>query len=277
VPSRLHRAAKATLGRWPRLYRWTKRLYGYLTFRLGIPHDQDFAFFANLGEGLLVDIGANTGQSARSVRVFNRQLRIVSFEPNRLLEPELRFTRRLLGPGFEYRMLGLGDRDQTLTLYVPMAGRTPLSPWATADRPTLERNRKLIEAESGGPVSVAEVPVEVRRFDELGLHPLAVKIDVEGFELAVLRGMRETLERDEPILMLENNSSAEAAAACLRGLGYRTFAYDVDRNALIETGDLCGTANYFACTTAVIERLGQFADLAIELAAGTEPSEPIPV
>jgi hypothetical protein len=171
-------------------------------------------------------------------------------------------------------MVGLGSRDESLTLYVPLAGKTPLTPWATADRAALENNRRAIERECGTAVSVAEVPVEIRRFDELDLRPLVVKIDVEGFELAVLEGMRATLERDEPILMIENNASAEAAAALLARIGYRTFEYDVDQNALRETDDLCGTINYFACTASVIEWLKQSDDLRVVL---SEPSEPLGV
>jgi FkbM family methyltransferase len=259
------RSFKSTLCRWPRLYRFAKRAKGYAAYRLGIPHDNDFAFFANLAGGLFVDVGANAGQSARSLRIFNRELAILSFEPNRLLEPELRATRRLLGAGYDYRLIGLGNRDEWLTLYVPFAGRTPLSPWATLDRASLETNRRAIEREAGGAFTVGEVPVEVRRFDELGLRPLAVKIDVEGGELAVLEGMRETLARDEPILMLENNSSAEAAAALVASLGYRTFEYEVDAKVLRETDDLCGTINYFACTSAVLEWLRESDDLRIVL------------
>lgn len=249
--------AKLTLRRWPLLYSAGKHFYGWLTYRLRIPHDPDFAFFRNFGkrDGLVVDVGANTGQSARSIRIFNRKLSILSFEPNRLLESELRATRRLLGPGFEYHMVGLGRREQTLTLYCPVAGETPLTPWATADRAALERNRPLIEKEIGTTVSVTAVPVEIRRFDDLGLRPLAVKIDVEGLELEVLQGMRETLQRDEPILMIECSANTPEVAELLASFGYHTYVYDPRGNSLRETDDPAATTNYFACTPAALERL----------------------
>lgn len=277
MPDRLRLRVKSILCRWPRLYGWTRRVYGYLCYRLGIPYDSDFAFFHDLGGGLFIDVGANSGQSARSLRIFNRELSIVSFEANPLLEPELRFTKRLLGDGYEYRMVGLGSREECLTLYVPLAGRTPLTPWATADRESLERNRPAIEQEACRAITVVEVPVEICRFDDLALRPLVVKIDVEGFELAVLEGMRETLARDEPILMIENNASAEQAAALLASLGYRTFEYDLDEHALRETSDLCCMTTYFACTQPVIEWLGKSGDLRIVLSEPAQPDEPLAV
>jgi FkbM family methyltransferase len=263
--NRIRSLGKLSLRRWPKLFAAAKHCYGNLTYRLRIPHDPDFAFFRNFAgrTGLLVDVGANTGQSARSVRIFNRSLDVLSFEPNRLLATELQATRRLLGPGFDYRMVGLGRREQTITLYCPMAGDTPLTPWATADRTALERNRAHIEREVGTSIHVTSVPIEIRRFDDLGLHPVAVKIDVEGLELNVLQGMRETLERDEPILMIECSASTPEVAALLATFGYHTYEYNPRANTIRETSDPAATTNYFACTAAALERLVDSSSLKI--------------
>jgi len=262
---------KRTLRRWPRLYTSARRAYARLAYCLGKPHDADFAFFANLGDtpGLFADIGANTGQSARSLRIFNTSLEIISFEPNRLLEPELRATRELLGDRFEYRLHGLGTKREIITLYFPVAGETLLSPWATADRQALERNRPAIEREAGTRITVEMVPIEIRRFDDLGLHPVVVKIDVEGFELDVLRGMTETLAADEPILLIESSAHTPEVIELLRPLGYRLFAYDPRENVLTEAAP-AACNNYFALTDASIERLAAIKNLTLVL---NEPSE----
>ena len=248
---------KRTLRRWPSAYLAAKRWFGTATYWVRVPHDRDFAFFRNFAnrDGLVVDIGANTGQSARSNRIFNRTLEILSFEPNRLLEPELAATCRLLGPGFNYRLFGLGRRQQILTLFCPVASGTPLSPWATADRASLEHNRPAIEREVGTQVSVTTVPIEIRRFDDLDLRPLAAKIDVEGLELDELDGMRETLAAAEPILMIECSEHTPLVVELLAEYGYRVYAYDPRKNTLRETDTPADSTNYFACTPAALERL----------------------
>ncbi|MGC2412982.1 MAG: FkbM family methyltransferase [Stellaceae bacterium] len=70
--------------------------------------------------------------------------------------------------------------------------------------------------------------VEVRRLDGLGLPPPdLIKIDVEGHELAVLRGGAGMLARDRPLIVMESWHEpvrTEAMLAPLRllaGLGYR--------------------------------------------------------
>lgn len=64
---------------------------------------------------------------------------------------------------------------------------------------------------------------------ELDLRPDLIKIDVEGYELAVLAGAREILGRDRPALFLELHprwlrdlgSSAAEVVRLLEALGYR--------------------------------------------------------
>ena len=210
----------------------------------------DFQFFAALAgvTGLFADIGANAGQSARSFRTFNRSLDIVSFEPNRLLEPDLAFTARLLKRGFTYRILGLGAEPGRIMLSVPMLGPIPQTPWATVDRGVLEANRAETAKWIGGPFTIVDVPIEIVRFDSLDLDPVAVKIDVEGFEQAVLEGMDETLRRAEPLLMLEHNDESDAIIAWLRLRGYDIYLYSAAANRLIPTDQPRHTTNFFACT-----------------------------
>ncbi|HEV2335140.1 MAG TPA: FkbM family methyltransferase [Stellaceae bacterium] len=70
--------------------------------------------------------------------------------------------------------------------------------------------------------------VGVRRLDGLGLPPPdLIKVDVEGHELAVLRGAAGIIERDQPLVVMESWHEpvrTEAMLAPLRlldGLGYR--------------------------------------------------------
>ena len=57
---------------------------------------------------------------------------------------------------------------------------------------------------------------------EHGLAPSAVKIDVEGAELSVLEGGRDTLARHRPVIFLSTHGAEvhRASLEVLRGLGY---------------------------------------------------------
>ena len=279
-PSSLLQTARSfvqtVLRRQPRLYTLARRAYGVMTFRLKVPHEPDFGLFAALQgtRGLFLDVGANSGQSARSLRIFNTSLDILSFEPNRLLEPDLRFTRRLLGKTFRYRMHGLGSSTRRTMLYVPMVGPTPQTPWATADRQLLEASRPSIERELGRAFEIVEVPIQICRGDDMRFHPTVIKIDVEGLELDVLQGLEATLQESEPLLMIERNLGSAAVAAWLEARGYHLWIYDATTNRLTRPEAVPAPTNYVACTAGWLDRFPQVSRLiAGRQAATPEPAE----
>ncbi|MBT4038402.1 MAG: FkbM family methyltransferase [Rhodospirillales bacterium] len=68
-----------------------------------------------------------------------------------------------------------------------------------------------IGANKGGSLRTAKVPdnfmavlIEMRRLDDMGLSDIGfIKLDVEGFEMAVLNSANETIARDRPTMLIE--------------------------------------------------------------------------
>ncbi|HUP56858.1 MAG TPA: FkbM family methyltransferase [Bdellovibrionota bacterium] len=192
------------------------------------PHERDFAFFSRFEgkPGLFLDVGANIGQSAVSFRIYNRSFDILSLEPNPLLEPELRFVKRLLGSRFQYRMVGAGERDETRPIYVPRVQGVPFPqeasfvPGQLARDPAFRNRLRAATGRDDRPVELSEVPLSILRVDGLGIKPSVVKLDVQGFELEALRGMTETLATARPLLMIENGEGMAELRELLVGMGY---------------------------------------------------------
>ena len=207
----------------PRLFGLARRAGMVARFAARRPHEPDFAWFAGLeGDGLFLDVGANSGQSALSFRIFNRSHRILSVEANPALEPDLRFVKRLIS-GFDYRMVALSDTPGETVLRVPHRGTTPLSQAASLDGGFITRRADEIRRRSGGEFHVVEVPVEVTTVDALAVEPSVVKIDVEGGEHRVLRGMQETIERRRPVVLLEVWRADAGSQELLLDHGYGLF------------------------------------------------------
>lgn len=199
------------------------------------PHDPDFAVFGLWPErdGLFLDVGANTGQSALAFRLFNRRSPILSIEPNPLHEPDLRAVRRLIR-GFDYVLCAAGDEPGTLTLHTPVLGRVPLTGEASLSREIVEgREPHLLEhlglPQRPGTLDVVETTVPVRPLDDLGLAPAFVKLDVQGWEIPAVRGMWTTLEEHRPVLFVENGPYIPELGELLAGLGYEPRRFDAGR------------------------------------------------
>lgn len=222
------------LVRFERGYRAGRLAWVLVRYLAGRPHEEDFRAFRRFPDrkGLFLDVGANIGQSALSFRLFNKAP-ILSLEPNPYHARELRLLRRLL-PDFDFLMCGAGDTSGSLTLHVPTYRGTPLTGEASISRE--EAGRYWLKTHAGleeSPnLSIAEQIVEVRVLDDLNLAPDFVKIDVEGFELPVLRGLARTLERHSPVVLVERNDEFEKVYEFLRGLSYAPFSFDAPRDAL---------------------------------------------
>jgi FkbM family methyltransferase len=128
--------------------------------------------------GTYVDVGANVGVLACAVAAQDPRTRVIAFEPHprtfRLLERNVRLN------GFEnvsLHNLGLGSEPSTLYM---------------SDRRSDDMN---FISDAGVPVRVAtldDLLADVERIDLL-------KIDVEGYELEVLRGGSRTIARTREV------------------------------------------------------------------------------
>ncbi len=236
MPSRLKilkfqtRTLLNRLGLWDRIERWRLKW----RFARRQPHEPEFAFYQHFdgSTGLFVDIGANLGQSALSLACAQHTCNIISFEPNIRLEPALRTVADILGPRFTYRMHGLGAENATRTFFIPSVAGVPFFQCGTLRREVLVDNpgmRELLYEVTGSRTfDIQEQPISIRRFDDLGLKPEFVKMDVEGAELDVLEGMPRTLSEHRPLVTTEGCGAVEWLAK----RGYRAMFHDAAANAL---------------------------------------------
>lgn len=227
------------------LYRWTLFTVNIMRFLLRKPHEPDFAAFAKFPDrpGLFLDIGASIGQSALAFRVFNRRAPILSIEANASHEAELRLVRALLR-GFDYMICAAGEATATGTLHLPVFRGLPLTGEASLQREAVMDPwwvRETVGSSEDEPIEVIEVPVTIRRLDDLRLEPAFVKIDVEGAEPQVLRGMTETIERHRPIFLIEDAGSHDEVSRFFNAHRYLPYEYAPGEDRLRPPVD--GSAN----------------------------------
>lgn len=197
-------------------------------FRFLLPHEPEFHAFAILPsrKRLFLDIGAHDGISARSFRVFDRTTPILSIEANPCHELQLKRNKEVL-EYFDYKLIAAGEQRNSMILFTPVFRGFPLTAYTSVNRIESERRVCLHVPKVAGKLTFAETTVPVIPLDDLELTPDFVKIDVEGHEVPVLRGMLGTIERWTPTFMIEFfPGNIDGIGTTLRPFGYRPYIFD---------------------------------------------------
>ena len=166
--------------------------------------------------GVAVDIGANEGVYAFAL---SEQGAVVhAFEANPAFAD---FAARSLGDRAHVHRLALSNESGQASFYVPLADDGSELHLAG----NLKNSHSQFERQT-------VIKVEVRTLDSFALTNVQfIKVDVEGSELEVLEGARETILRDHPALLLELLSGTyKDPAAVTREVcenhGYTAFVVD---------------------------------------------------
>jgi FkbM family methyltransferase len=247
VPAGSPYALKARAARLQRPYRWARRARALARYASRRPHDPDFAAFGQLpGDGLFLDVGASIGQSALSFRIYNSRSPILSLEPLPSHSGDLRFVGRVI-KGHQFLIAGAAEESGEATLYVPMLGSYELPAESSLDREDSVAVLRRLGAEGADPRSLhlKETKATLRRLDELEVEPDFVKIDVEGAELRVLRGLEETISRCHPVLMIERSKRIDEVIELLDRKGYEPFVYDASEGRLLPYAGQAATNVFF--------------------------------
>lgn len=176
---------------------------------------------------LFLDVGGHRGFATELILRRCPWARVVAFEPNPLLNGKL--TRLFRGDArVEVREYGLSTTAGEFTLFIPTYrgyvyyGLASLDPQHAA---SWLRNGEIYAFDERR-LKVLEYRCQMKTLDACRLAPLFIKLDVQGHELAVLRGGESTLRQHRPILFLEDVGPAGPVMEFLEPLGYRMYRYD---------------------------------------------------
>ncbi|MBV8166110.1 MAG: FkbM family methyltransferase [Alphaproteobacteria bacterium] len=161
---------------------------------------------------VVLEAGANIGAlTVPLARAAGATGRVIAYEPQAAMAALLRHNLAANGLGaVDVRQAALGRAPGTLR--VP-----PLD---------YQRPGNFGGVVMGAPTDDDGAPVPVETIDALALPRLdLLKIDVEGMELEVLTGARETIVRLQPVLYVENDRPQNATAVIteILALGYRAW------------------------------------------------------
>lgn len=164
-----------------------------------------------------VDVGCNKGSYLYWLSRAVPRGRVVAFEPQPLLAAYLKKICVATGLGnVRVEASGVSDIRGQLTLHIP----------GESDSPAASFEQVVAKSEKCREVDVPVVTLD-EYFEGLEGRIGAIKIDVEGHELAVLRGAKGILSRYKPAVVLEcearhlTNATVLDVVHYVENLGYQ--------------------------------------------------------
>jgi FkbM family methyltransferase len=168
----------------------------------------------------VVEVGGHIGYISLYFKSLVQTGYVYVFEPGVNNLPYIR--RNVLSTGIRLIEKAAGDRNSQAVFY--LESLTGQNNSFIRDFAGLRDNAS--NAYVATP-KVTEVAVDMVRlddfFEEHSIKPKLVKIDVEGFELSVLKGMAHTLRHCVPMVMVEVQADQEEVFSLLSAAGYTLF------------------------------------------------------
>jgi FkbM family methyltransferase len=175
-----------------------------------------------------IDVGANVGRySLKMSELIGTSGQVIAFEP---LTQSFDLLTHFVEKG-NYR---------NITLLNAAATEQPRLIRIAADFST---PNKAYIFDTSTPSSISDVETENSE-SKLGLsidalqlpHRIAlIKVDVEGHELAVCKGMTELIRRDHPVLIIEDHDTGTGVSEFLAQFGYQGLRSSKDARNLVFT------------------------------------------
>jgi FkbM family methyltransferase len=168
----------------------------------------------------VVEVGGHIGYISLYFKWLVKSGRVYVFEPGANNLPYIR--RNVLARDIHLIEKAAGDRNGHEAFFMESL---------TGQNNSFIRNFDGLKSTASnafvGNPTLTEVTVEMVRLDDFvnvqAIMPKLIKIDVEGFELSVLKGMTETIRRYLPKIMVEVQANEEGVFNLLRTAGYTLF------------------------------------------------------
>tara|TARA_S200000501_G_scaffold111178_1_gene104619 strand:+ start:440 stop:1207 length:768 start_codon:yes stop_codon:yes gene_type:complete len=188
------------------IYIFSKYVYQTYLYRIFFEEEFRILKYIKNKKKIILDVGSNSGVSAKSIRLFNKKNKIVSLEPNKNLNSKLFDTKKKM-PLFSYFLFGALNKKKKIPLFIPFFKKYSLDAQSSIklDYVLDSLKRGIFEKNILKKISVKKIICEFKPIDEIKLNPFFVKIDTEGSEHLVLMGMSKTIKKAKPTLMIEKN------------------------------------------------------------------------
>ena len=173
----------------------------------------------------VIDVGASDGVAAKFF--FNNldTNKILCFEPNK---PYINILRNLKLNNLVVLPYGISDAAKKFKIFYPrynfFGTYFDLITYTFYNKKDLVKQINL-DFKFRRNISIIEKSINLKKIKKIHLKISLVKIDVNGHELSVVRGLKNILKRDRPALIVETDKNIKKIELLLKKLNYKKYFF----------------------------------------------------
>ena len=173
----------------------------------------------------IVDIGASDGIATNFFLKNLNVNKIFCYEPHKV------FIRSLIkykknNKNIILKKYGISDKNKKIEIYYPSINflgiDLPLLTYTFYDKYELTKQIKL-DFYNYKKIRVNKTVISLKKYKKLNEKIDLIKIDVNGFELEVVKGMLVQIKKDKPLIIIENSDDLNKINSLLKKNNYQKY------------------------------------------------------
>ena len=207
----------------PLLYFITRYFIRYTNI---FEQDANGVTFLNLDKKVnIIDVGASDGIASK---FFNRKLKInkiICFEPNKSY---VKILRKLNIKNLKVNAYGISQFDKYYKIFFPrykfFSKNLDLITYTHYSKRAL-LNQINLDFKFKKNISIVQEKIYLKKIKKIKPKIHLIKIDVNGHELSVIKGLSKIIQRDRPAIIIETNDDIKLIENYLKKYNFEKYLF----------------------------------------------------
>ena len=227
----------------PLLYYISRYLVRYTNI---FEEDANGVSYLNLDKKVnIIDVGASDGIASK---FFNRKLevnKIICFEPNKSY---IEILKRLNIKNLIVNPYGISQFNKYYEIFIPrykfFSKNLDLITYAHYSKKTLLDQINL-DFKFKKNISIVKDKIHLKRIKKIKTKIHLIKIDVNGHELSIIKGLSKIIKRDKPALIIETNDDIKTIERYLKKFNFKKYLFLKEVNKFVKIRKTYPLNTYF--------------------------------
>ena len=173
----------------------------------------------------IIDVGASDGIASKFFLKKLNVANILCYEPN---IPYVKILKKMKNKNLKVYSYGIGEKDEKYKVYYPrykfFKKNLDLVTYTFYSKKDLE-NQINLDFKFKKNIQIIEKEIFLKKIHKLNFKISLIKIDVNGHELSVIKGLRNIIKKDKPALIVETDKNIKKIENYLIKFNYDKYFF----------------------------------------------------